>query len=381
MSEKKYKKAARIIIKAGMLPFPVTETLLEIMDLLYTEEEVNFINKAFRKRPSLTMEQLKKYSGMPEREIQKNIESLAKKGAVFISESSSGLMIYRILPLMMVGVFEYTFMDKIEYTEKEKKIAKLFERLFDEVRDVVQERYDQMVPVFRQMPPIDRTVPNLEETGSGEEITIEVNEELDTPAEQVLPVQNVEKIIDKFEDIAVAHCFCRQHKQLLGDECEQDPPDECCFTFGKSARFVSSQGFGRLISKEEAKKIIKECEEANLVHKAYHPHGKIERDETSLCNCCKDCCGTFDLWRNGATPMVNATNYLSQINQDLCVGCGTCVSNCPVGAISLNDEQKADRKADYCIGCGICARGCPEGAISMLEGQRTVYVPPPRVRE
>lgn len=381
MSEKKYKKAARIIIKAGMLPFPVTETLLEIMHLLYSDEEIEFINKAFRKRSSLTMEQLKEYSGMPEEKIRKNIESLAKKGAVFISESSSGLMIYRILPLIMVGVFEYTFMDKIEYTEKEKKIAQLFEELFDEVQEVVQERYDQMAPLFRQMPPIDRTVPSFEDTASGEEITIEVNEELDAPTEQVLPVQRVEKIIDKFDDIAVAHCFCRQHKALLGHECKQNPPEECCFTFGKSARFVSSQGFGRLISKEEAKKIIKECEEANLVHKAYHPHGKIERDETSLCNCCSDCCGTFDLWRKGVTPMVNSTNYLSNINQELCVGCGTCVDQCPVDAIELNDEEKATRNPDYCIGCGICARSCPEGAISMLEGQRTVYVPPPKLRD
>lgn len=381
MSEKKYQKAARIIIKAGMLPFPVTDTLLEIMYLLYTEEEVNFITKAFRKRPSLTMEQLIKYTGMDEDTIQKYVDSLAEKGALFISKSSSGLMIYRLLPLIMVGVFEYTFMKKVEFTEKEKKIAELFEELFNEVRDVIQERYDQMLPLFKQMPPIDRTVPNLEEPASGEEITIEVNEELDAPTEQVVPAQRIEKIIEKFDDIAVAHCFCRQHQQLLGHECEQDPPEECCFTFGKSARFVSSQGFGRLISKEEALDIIEKCEQANLIHKAYHPHGKIDRDETSLCNCCRDCCGTFDLWRKGVTPMVNSTNYLSNINQELCVGCGTCVENCPVDAIELNGDEKAERNPDYCIGCGICARVCPEGAISMLEGQRTVYVPPPKLRD
>ncbi|GAH96733.1 unnamed protein product, partial [marine sediment metagenome] len=31
-----------------------------------------------------------------------------------------------------VGVFEYTFMKKLEFSEKEKKFAILFEKLFDE---------------------------------------------------------------------------------------------------------------------------------------------------------------------------------------------------------------------------------------------------------
>ena len=77
-------------------------------------------------------------------------------------------------------------------------------------------------------------------------------------------------------------------------------------------------------------------------------------------------------------PVANATNYLSSIDQDLCVGCGTCVEKCYNNAIYLNDDNKAERIEEYCVGCGVCAYLCPENAISMIEGQRIVRMTPPR---
>lgn len=46
-----------------------------------------------------------------------------------------------------------------------------------------------------------------------------------------------------------------------------------------------------------------------------------------------------------------------------CVGCGRCVSYCPVNAISLNGK-KAETSPDICIGCGECIPTCPIRAIS-----------------
>jgi ferredoxin len=380
MSDDLYKKAGNIIIKAGMLPFPVTDTLMEILRILYTPEEAEFIIKAFRRKTSQTIEELKKYSKMEEDEdILNIIEPLVKKGAVFKSISSTGLTIYRILPPIFIGIFEYYLMKKIKYTDEEKKVAVLFKKLFEEIRDIIQEKYDMFLPAFSVVPPVDRTIPILKNF-EGKEIEIEINQEIDSPGEKILPKQDIKEIIRSFDDIAVGHCFCRQHHDLLGDPCKYDAPREICFTLGKSAKFTSENGFSRLISQEEALKLIDDAAEAGLVHKVYHPQGNISKDETSICNCCKDCCGTFELWRGGTMPMINSTNYLSNIDQELCVGCGTCVERCPTDAIELNDENKAVRNADYCIGCGVCAHFCPENAISLLEGMRKVFVPPPRLR-
>lgn len=47
---------------------------------------------------------------------------------------------------------------------------------------------------------------------------------------------------------------------------------------------------------------------------------------------------------------------------DACIACGTCVGECPVGAIALNGD-KYDIDADACLDCGSCAGACPVGAI------------------
>ncbi len=379
MSLDKYRKAARVIVKAGFLPFPVNDTMIELLKILLDEEDLDFI-MAFKRKPSQTMEQLKVSSKMSEGEILSHVKKLAKKGFIFNQPSSKGVMVYRLMPLVMVGVFEYTFMKKIEFTEDNKELAALFAKLFNELSDFIQENYDTVITLFQNMPPFDRTIPILDKNVSGEEINIEINEKLEVPEEIIIPTQKVEDLIKKFKDIAVGYCFCRHHQDLLGNPCKQTELRENCFTFGKSARYVTEQGFGRIISQEEALKLIKESEKDGLVHKAWHPHSDISKDETSICNCCEDCCGTFDWWRKGSTAMINSTNFISIIDKDSCVGCGTCVEKCPVGAIELNVDDKAERNSDWCIGCGVCVHFCPENAISLKEGMRKVYVPPPRLR-
>jgi len=379
MSEQDYRKAGNIIVKSGMLPFPITETLLEILRLLYTEGEIDFINKAYKRKASQTLEELITSSKMEKENIQLNLNSLVQKGAVFKSRSSSGLTVYRLLPLIMVGIFEYQFMKKLEYSDHEKKVAILFEKLFEEIREVIQEKYDMFLPVFKNIPPIDRTIPILTNE-EGNEITVELNQEIETPVEHILPAQKIEEVINKFDDIAVGHCFCRHHKELLGEHIEVEAPREICFTMGKSARFTAEQGFARMIDKNEAKELLKIAENAGMVHKVYHPFGNVSKDETSICNCHKKFCATFELWKTGTMPMMNATNFLSKIDENLCVGCGTCVEECPVDAIELSEDNKAERNPEWCIGCGVCAHFCPENAISLQEGIRKVYVPPPRLR-
>lgn len=378
MSEDKYRKVARTIVKAGLFPFPINDTMIELLKLLINEEQLDFI-MAFKSKPSLTLEELKLKSKMSEEEINNHVEKLAKKGFMFNQPNSKGIMIYRLMPLVMVGAFEYTFMKKIEFSNENKKIAKLFEQLFNELTDFIQNNYDMILPIFQKMLPFDRTIPfynNIE----GEVIQININKDIEIPEEEVVVTQKIEEILDKFDEIAVGHCFCRHHQDLLSNPCKQTELRENCFTFGKSAKYVVEQGFGRMITKDEALSILKKSQDDGLVHKAWHPHSDFSKAETSICNCCKCCCGIFDWWRNGTTSMINSTNFLAKIDKNKCVGCGTCLEKCPVEAIHGDDNNKAECESELCIGCGVCAHFCPENAINLLEGLRTVFVPPPRLR-
>ncbi len=49
------------------------------------------------------------------------------------------------------------------------------------------------------------------------------------------------------------------------------------------------------------------------------------------------------------------------ISED-CIACGSCISECPVDAISEGDIYVID--ADICTDCGTCADVCPSEAIS-----------------
>jgi len=50
------------------------------------------------------------------------------------------------------------------------------------------------------------------------------------------------------------------------------------------------------------------------------------------------------------------------VKQEDCTGCGTCVEECPVGAISLVEEH-AQIDMERCIRCGKCHDVCPEEAV------------------
>jgi len=56
---------------------------------------------------------------------------------------------------------------------------------------------------------------------------------------------------------------------------------------------------------------------------------------------------------------------VAKVNKDECVGCGTCVDECPSEAISMSDDDIAVVDADVCSECGMCVDACPTEAITM----------------
>jgi len=370
--DEKYKSAVQVINSAGGSPVPVTDNTVAILKYIVEEKHLDFI-MAFKGKRSQTIEQLRESTGLSEEEINSHAKALAKIGLIMNQPSRSGLMIFRLMPFVNVGVYEYTFMKKLEWNEWEKGLAQLYKKLNEQSAGRMLANYDAIVKNFLPtMRPIDRTVPYTENFETGNEINIIIDEDIEVPEEKIISAQKVEEIINKFDEIAVGHCYCRHFRDLVDESCKQTDLRENCFTFGKSARYTTEQGFARMISKEEAIDILKKSEKDGLVHKAYHPNMDFKREEDSICNCCSDCCG------QAKNITSNMSGFIAQVDHELCTGCGTCVEKCYSGAKELNDEGKAETLEERCIGCGICAAFCPEGAISLVERQRVVRLAPPR---
>jgi len=53
------------------------------------------------------------------------------------------------------------------------------------------------------------------------------------------------------------------------------------------------------------------------------------------------------------------------VDQALCTGCGACVAECPVDAISVEPRRNGVAAVDdaECIRCGRCHDVCPQGAV------------------
>jgi len=64
----------------------------------------------------------------------------------------------------------------------------------------------------------------------------------------------------------------------------------------------------------------------------------------------------------GGTPRIEKK---SQINENLCIACGTCIENCPVGAIEYNAQGRAEVQKEKCVGCMLCSNICRAMAIKM----------------
>ncbi len=55
---------------------------------------------------------------------------------------------------------------------------------------------------------------------------------------------------------------------------------------------------------------------------------------------------------------------IAYVDEEVCMGCGNCVSICAYGAAELDEEKGVSGiNEGLCEGCGACAAGCPSGAL------------------
>jgi ferredoxin len=193
---------------------------------------------------------------------------------------------------------------------------------------------------------------------------VSVNEDISLgDLEQVIPYQKAREIILKNPDhIAVIDCPCRaarEHPCL--------PMDVCLIVGEPFASFVIEHQpkRSRWITSQQAQQILAEEDQRGHVHHAFFKDAMLERFY-AICNCCTCCCAALNAQRNG-TPMLVSSGYIAQVDEDLCLSCGTCEQVCLFDAMHVN--LTAEVEINKCMGCGLCVNQCQPGAIQLVRMQ------------
>jgi ferredoxin len=56
----------------------------------------------------------------------------------------------------------------------------------------------------------------------------------------------------------------------------------------------------------------------------------------------------------------------AKVLKNQCVACGTCVSECPIGAIKIIGGVFAQVDENKCVGCSKCEKACPASVIEII---------------
>jgi len=326
--------------------YPPTESGVDLRLLkhLFDPEEAELALKlSFMPEPLEKIYGKVKKSGITIEDLEFKLDEMYNKGLINYGKKSDGdktIKYYANAPLI-IGMFEYQL----------KRLTKDFIKDFkDYLDEAFWEEYNK--PKVPQL----RTIP-IEQSISHEQ-TIATYDDLRSI------IQNCG------EPIGIAECICRKSKDLLGEPCEKTDLREVCFTFRTAAESYIERGFARSITKEEALEILEKVEEAGLVLQP----GNSQRP-MCICCCCGCCCEILTHQKKLSEPaLFFATNFVAEVDDELCVGCEVCVNRCNMEAISIIDNKSKVNQL-RCIGCGACVLTCTSEAIS-IKKKDEVIIPP-----
>ncbi len=199
-------------------------------------------------------------------------------------------------------------------------------------------------------------------------------------AHEVLPFEDVSKVVDSFEYYSVSQCPCKTRHNMDPGYQDSSKPTEVCLHFDELGRYTVENGMGREITKEETLQILRKAADAGLVHGITNWTDKPD----TICNCCPDYCMWFEAYHKlDHGKSVDPSNYQVKVTPNTCKACALCVKRCPMDAIQLRVHAEATNKfrkavsidADVCIGCGVCVHKCPTKSI-VLEHREETTKPP-----
>jgi hypothetical protein len=106
----------------------------------------------------------------------------------------------------------------------------------------------------------------------------------------LLTTEEANKIIDTAKTIALGPCSCRK----ISHNCKAPLMAELVVGFGADVFTEERSNEFRSVQKEEAKEIMKQCHEMNLIP----TFQKCKDDFYAICNCCTCCCIPLRLSKN-----------------------------------------------------------------------------------
>lgn len=342
-------------ISSWPIRVPKTKEVMEILKILFTEEEAEFLTHftAPYQDPE-TIEQIIERTGKSPEEVQVIVNKLVARGLLFrFTSKSDGKTYYSLMP-MVPGIFEFYFSTGGDSIEKQR-VGALFEKYY--ISGGGLESGASNYPWARVMP-IEKT--------------ITVNREI-SAGHMILPFEKMSEFIKTSRKIAVINCACRTKKKC-------GHPLETCFVFDYYADFMVERGHGRYLTVEEALKLLEEMEKAGLVHSTINTQTRPQ----FICNCCTCAC----LILRGLTELHNPraiakSNFLPQRNEEQCTKCRKCVTICPMKANLYHAAHDKEPERilffeERCIGCGLCAYHCPTKAIKMVKVRNEIPEETPR---
>jgi len=70
-----------------------------------------------------------------------------------------------------------------------------------------------------------------------------------------------------------------------------------------------------------------------------------------------------------------AQRSIVKINEELCTGCGLCVTPCAEGAIEIVNGKAKVLREELCDGAGFCLAVCPTGALTIETRDAAAFDP------
>lgn len=192
---------------------------------------------------------------------------------------------------------------------------------------------------------------------------------------QVVPLEDVERILDFTTSIVRLACICRhvafgpEHRYCYGLSLAPQGGELVDLLKSVDASYLIGPRTGGLeyLSKQEALAAMKAHEKEGLCHTVW---SFITPFLGGLCNCSQPGCLAMKTTLTYKTPVMFRGEYVAVVDEAKCSGCGECVRLCPYDAYEprpRKSKAKARVEAKKCYGCGICRTACARGAISLTD--------------